>query len=813
MNYEDEMLDRAIEAIREDTPDAATVEAAGRRAWAAIAAEASAVEHADHIGGCAGFQALLPLRRSGQLTAAKRMLLEDHLHECVTCRRLSQGLTVTSAPAPTPAPAPVIEMKPRRRIAPAYKWVAAAAAMVTIGWFAYQQYGPAPAGPRATVLAADGTVFVIRDGAVTPARAGEVLNDREALRTATGAHASVRLSDGSVIEVADRAELSVSASRQDTTVRLDRGRIIVQAAKRSSGHLFVDAPDSRVAVTGTVFAVSSGIKGSRVSVAEGEVHVSYGGRKDVLQAGDQTVTSAWMFRTGLADDFEWSPNYEKYAALLRQVAELKEKLEAVPMPGLRYSSRLLDSVPAGTTFYATIPNMGRSLGEAQRLIEAQMQQSPELREWVSKSAPEILQSLRWMEQLGEYLGEEITFAAQECQGFCPVMIAEVTRPGLRQFIEAEMAKQAFPGSARGYRIIENGAVPANPDRQLLIVLSGNRLVVGEQPQLVQAALAGNSGFRNTSLGQAVTNVFRRGTGILLAADMARMAPAREFGLKHLIAEHRQINGEPQQGAVLSFNGPRQGVASWLAAPGAIGGLDFVSPEAQFAIAAVVKEPAAMLNDLGNVGILKDMLKIREILGVDLRNEVAPALGGELTIAMDGPLLPVPSWKLILEVHSPAAVQAAVERATSGKGQVTTERAGGRTYHTVRFEGVTFHYLYTDGYLVAAPSRALLEQSLRNRDAGRTLTRSPQFTRLLPRDHHTHFSGIFYQNPGEAGRMAAELLGQGALGQHMEPMVAAAYGGTDQIEVVSRASVLDLMMQAVLSGAAVHGTNAPVHSYR
>jgi ferric-dicitrate binding protein FerR (iron transport regulator) len=43
--------------------------------------------------------------------------------------------------------------------------------------------------------------------------------------------AVVRLSDG-LIEMKDRSELSLAASRSETTIRLARGSIIVQAAKQ-----------------------------------------------------------------------------------------------------------------------------------------------------------------------------------------------------------------------------------------------------------------------------------------------------------------------------------------------------------------------------------------------------------------------------------------------------------------------------------------------------------------------------------------------------------------------------------------------------
>ena len=95
--------------------------------------------------------------------------------------------------------------------------------------------------------------------------AGQELPDGVEIRTAKDSDAMLQLKDGSIVELRERSGFSTTQAASDLTIRLGRGSIIVQAAKRSSGHLYVATADCRVAVTGTVFSVTSGVKGSRVS--------------------------------------------------------------------------------------------------------------------------------------------------------------------------------------------------------------------------------------------------------------------------------------------------------------------------------------------------------------------------------------------------------------------------------------------------------------------------------------------------------------------------------------------------------------------
>ena len=105
--------------------------------------------------------------------------------------------------------------------------------------------------------------------------------------------------------------------------------------------------------------------------------------------------------------------------------------------------------------------------------------------------------------------------------------------------------------------------------------------------------------------------FQDGTGILLGIDLqafvqpkpTRIKTSRSFrrvggdGLRYLIAEQKTFNDNTQHSAVLNFDGPRHGLASWLAAPGPMGGLGFVSPHAQFAASVITKNPQDIIAEL------------------------------------------------------------------------------------------------------------------------------------------------------------------------------------------------------------------------
>ncbi|HMH43076.1 MAG TPA: hypothetical protein VK557_06310, partial [Pyrinomonadaceae bacterium] len=106
-----------------------------------------------------------------------------------------------------------------------------------------------------------------------------------------------------------------------------------------------------------------------------------------------------------------------------------------------------------------------------------------------------------------------------------------------------------------------------------------------------------------------------------------------------------------------------------------------------------------------------------------------------------------------------------------------------------FGGVEVNYVMANGYLIAGPTRALVDQALRFHDSGSTLLHSPQFTAGLPADGNVNFSALIYQNLAQLAKPFANQAANMPSGPQraltmaatMEPTLAYAYAFGDRIE--------------------------------
>src|SRR5208283_4423986 len=221
-------------------------------------------------------------------------------------------------------------------------------------------------------------------------------------------------------------------------------------------------------------------------------------------------------------------------------------------------------------------------------------------------------------------------------------------------------------------------------------------------------------------------------------------------------------------ATVGFDGPRTGIAAWLADPSPMGTLDFVSPEATLVTAFVVKNPVAIVDETlalqqrSPAAADKALADARQQTGFDVRSDLAASLGGEFAVALDGPAFPVPSWKLVAEVYDPDRFEATVQKVVEAyKLRTSQEVADGHTWYMIAAAVpnplTEVHYTFADGYLIAGPTRALVARALQVKAAGTSIARSAKFLSMEPRDGHVNFSAVIYQNLGTTLAPLAGLL--------------------------------------------------------
>ena len=853
------ILDKVTADIRNEQVDSATVNAAAERVWAQLSVEHSELKDTmttigrERIENCSDFQSLIPAYLNNELSEARSLLLVDHTHECIPCRRaMKDARTRSVAPKKTAVAARRYSLQPV-----VLRWGIAAALVIGFGLLALpfiQRYAPFGGDLEATVQAAEGQVYQIADTKSTAINAGEKLAKGERVRTAKDAHAFVRLGDGSMIEMRERSELSLTNNAQGTTIHLNRGSIMVEAAKQQKGRLFVDTGDSSISVTGTVFSVDSGTKGSRVSVVEGEVRLDHKGAERVLRPGEQATTNPSIEMIPVKDDVAWSRKAAGYVQTLAALSGLNKELSKVQQPGVRNSTHLLDLMPENTVVYAALPNLTSTIAESHRIMQERINQNPALRQWYEKEqtgrhrGPGMDQVIGTVREFGEYLGDEVAVSLsmnEKGEPDSPLVLAELKNAaGFRQFLEQQIAKYA--GNQQGHPNLQfvddpltatAAATEAGKKTDTLYVWIRNDLFAAS-PKLDQLqSLAGvmqkgnTSPFSGTAFHGRIAQIYKEGAGLVVAANLEQLIEKNKaemtrgdvaqhqgalkqlgiLNLKHFALDQKEDQGKTHTRAVLSFSEAR-GIPSWLAEPAPMGSLEYISPDANVVAGFVVKDPVSLVDDLLGVvetvspDLRKNLDKLQAERGLDIRKDFAAPIGGEFAFAIDGPILPTPSWKMVFEVNDPQHLQQTLERVVAeinkeaakfGKTGLVWDRAeiSGRTYYTLKSAdfGLEVNLTYVNGYMVAGPSRAMVERAVRSQEAGYSLLRSARFTAGLPADGNANFSAIFYHNLGPLVQPFADRIASSAnnlpqeqaeaikkMAADMPPTLAYAYAKGDSI---------------------------------
>jgi len=542
---------------------------------------------------------------------------------------------------------------------------------------------------------------------------------------------------------------------------------------------------------------------------------------------------------------------KKYPGLLTELGQLLKKVRAeVELPAPRAQSRLLPLLPESTVFYAAFPNYGEASHQALGIFQQETKENAELRAWwqhlqSSADAPKLEDTLEKFYQLSQYLGDEIVVAGATEPKKDPsfLLLAEVRKPGLKDFL-LQMEKELAPKSPASVRVLDLQELATAKDVDRSPHTPG-QLVILVRPDFVVGALdlaglrslnarldASSHEFAATPFGQRLAQAYEGGTSVVAGADLQTILQQIPLGsdqnqklfqrtgfadMKYLVWEHKNVASQEMSEMELSFTGPRHGIAAWLAAPGPLGSLDFVSPKAVMAASIRLKSPAEMLDDIidiatvSNPKALMQLAMMEQGLKISLRKDLLSYLGGEITIESDGLVETEPVWRAILQVNNPGRLQATLATllATANISALMTERDG-VAYHTFPVPSGNktreIGYAFVDGYLVIGSGLETVAEAVRLHRSGESLAKSQKFQASLPPASSAEVSGLLYEDPvafavltmRQASPEMSALLSQ--LPAEASPTVVSGYGEESAIREVSRSGGIDA--GAVLVAAAI-----------
>ena len=803
----EDRLERALEEMRQENADAATLEAARARVWEALSNASGTT--------CGEFRPEFRAYLSGELAASRRVLMEDHLSRCPACRASLAAMKGESRVTAMP-----LRSRTSSRVV---RWASLAAAAVLVLSVLYLSRGAidammAPGGPRATVVSADGGLHRLPAGTLA---AGASIGDRETVRTGPGAHAVLRLADGSVIDVNERTELFVTAAWSGQAIHLQRGDVIVRAAKQRRGHLRVMTRDSIASVKGTVFAVSAGMGGSVVSVVEGAVAVSQPGREVLLSPGEQAASNPALAMP-IEDAVSWSPEAEEYLELLASFAKIERQLAEMSPGELRTSSELLSNLPAGAFVYGAVPNLGGKIGQALALAEQQAAENAAFGAWwTSQTGLQLRQLIDRLQSVSSLLGDEVAF----CVGSAgpgsevPMVMARV-QPGRAADLAA-----ALDGLFADAAASDGSVAPAYS-------VSGDLLAASSSPANLAWALSHLGQGAGSPFAAAIAERYARGAGWLVGIDAAPVitmaagddAPPVELagmmGVKYIFLEQRAPAGVEENEVTLVFQGERTGLASGLANAGSGGAAEYLPADAVLAGYASTREPWQLFQEFSALmtkngeSFDADMAQVSEKLGAGFLDNLTAAMGTESAFALNGFSVDGPVWVMAGLANDPAVIDRSLQKLVETFNAELApdeqakrivfgqETAGGRVWSTLKVGGLPFGatWTYDRGYMVAASDRASAERAIATRNGGAQLVWSADFLSQLPSSAGMHPSAFGWLNTKGALGAFSSLAQNPALTRLLaerNPVLVVLDGTTEQIHAASRTRLSGLVLDAML----------------
>lgn len=535
----------------------------------------------------------------------------------------------------------------------------------------------------------------------------------------------------------------------------------------------------------------------------------------------------------------------KYPGLLQELGQLLQKMQdGVQSPQARSQSRLLPLLPASTVYYIAIPNYGDSAQQALTVFHQELATNAVLNKWwhsrdMAEQGQKIEDAIGKFSQLSQFLGDEIVVSGSpDSPDHAIVLIAEVRKPGLKEFIEQNLAE--LPGTT-AVKVFDAQTLASASE-----ISKAQHLTVLVRPDFVVSAgsvkalrnfsrsLDQKDGqFGTTPFGQRMSASYHNGTSVLagvnIEALLKQMPPAmaaqrqtlQSTGFadaKYLVWEHKSIDGQATSQAELSFNGPRRGIASWLAAPVPPRSLDFVSPHALFAGTVVLKNLADVFADIEkltaaqNPKQMASLEQMQQALNLDLQKDLLHHFDGELTLAIEG-AQPDPAWMLAARINDANGLQQTLNKLLMTMPVAPEDfEENGVHYHVLRIPAgpkpMEIAYAFVDKYLLVASSRGIATAAIARRQSGDSLSNFPKLQAAIPPGHPEGVSALLYEDPIAAaalsvGRTSPEMAGLfSQMKGKSSPVVICAYGTPNAIREASMNSGADAGVILIAAAVAI-----------
>ena len=774
---------------------------------------------------CSRFQGQLEDYQQSRLTDSRRMLLEDHLGRCSHCRAKLAELKGEQT---------VVAMPTRRyshfqRWAAFAKWAAAAAVLCAVIYMGSGVINTAlTRGPRATVASVDGNLYLAAGGMLAP---GANIGENQTVRTGPDSRAVLRLTDGSLVEINERTELTLHATLSEKSIRLHSGDVIVRAEKQARrGGLRVETRDSVASVKGTIFAVSSGLAGSRVAVIEGSVAVARVGAESLLSPGQQTASNPALLRS-INEAVAWSGSADEYFSILASLYEIEQELAAFPADPMRTQSALLELLPPDTVVYGAIPNISGTLSRAADLINQQSAENPAFGAWWnSESGQSLNQLLGRVYVVAHLLGDEVVFGlAGNSKEKIPFVIAEI-QDGKQDELDFTL----------------DVAVGDNLNK-LPIYMANSLMTISNSGKNLEWLKANLGHGEQTPFVDEIRARYEQGIGWMLALNMEAMADAQAgnatdpFGensavrgnsfaevnrLKHLFIEQRSPQGVEENSLTLSFNGPRKGLASFLASSGSVGAAEYLSSDVIAAGFVSTREPAQMLEEMTalfggiNSGFAGDTAAWidgddESAAGIRLAAELASVFGTESAFGIEGISVSGPVWMFAAPVYDSTALDETIYRLTDGLNARAVRNGSGdslvfeettidgRAWRSLKSSEKPFAvtWTYDRGYIVAASDRGAALRAIAAKNGDGALVWSSEFQRQMAVSAGINPSAFLWVNArGMLSGLAGLLPANQTLGRLLvrkDPMLAVFTATPERIHAASRARISELLVDLML----------------